>query len=180
MKVGNFMTAPVVTVQPNSSLRDAARLMVERKISGLPVVDASDHVVGIVTEHDLLRRRADGPGSKPPHWLQLMIEQAEVAHESDRFHAAKVEEVMTRNPLTVSENTPIGEACRMIMDRGIKRLPVVHDGRLVGVIARADLVRALDIAASRIAHADERAVRAETLMASLQRESIIHRARSRS
>jgi signal-transduction protein with cAMP-binding, CBS, and nucleotidyltransferase domain len=109
-----------------------------------------------------------------------MIEQAGIAHESGRFHEAKVEEVMTNNPLTVSDNTPIGEACRLIVERGIKRLPVVRDGRLVGIIARADLLRALVTAVSRVSYADERAARAEALMASLQRESIIRRARSRS
>jgi CBS domain-containing protein len=180
MRVGNFMTTRVVTVRPDSSVRDAAKLMVEHKISGLPVVDANDHVVGIVTEHDLLRRRTNGSGSHGPHWLQLMIERAEIAHESDRFHEAKVEEVMTRNPLAVFEDTPIAEACRLIVERGIKRLPVVRDGRLVGVVARADLVRALGIAVSRIAHADERAARAESLVTSLQMESIMHRSRSRS
>jgi CBS domain-containing protein len=179
MKVGDFMTTKVVTVHPDSQVGDAARLMLERKISGLPVVDAGDHVVGIVTEHDLLRRRPDGPGSQTPHWLQLMIEPPEIANEPARFQEAKVEEVMTGNPLTVTEDTPIEEACRLVQQRGIKRLPVVRDGRLVGVVARADLVRALGIAVNRISRADERAARAEALMASLQMESIMHRSRSR-
>jgi predicted transcriptional regulator len=79
MKVENFMTAPVVTVQPNSSIRDAARPMVERKISGLPVVDAGDHVVGIGTERDLLHRRADGD-PKPAHSQRIPID---TAHHSE-------------------------------------------------------------------------------------------------
>jgi len=179
MRVENFMTTRVVTVHPDSPVKDAARLMLEGNISGLPVTDASGHVVGIVTEHDLLRRRTNGPGSQPPHWLQLMIERAEIANESARFHEAKVEEVMTRDPLTVTEDTPIAEACRLIEERGIKRLPVVRDGRLVGIVARADLVRALAIAARRITHADERAARAEALMTNLQVESMMRRSRSR-
>ncbi len=83
------MSTQVMTVRPDSPVRDAARLMLERNISGLPVVDTSGRVVGIVTEHDLLRSRANGPGSQPPHWLQLMIERAEIAKESARFHEAK-------------------------------------------------------------------------------------------
>ncbi len=180
MRVGDFMSTHVVTVRPDSPVRDAARLMLERNISGLPVVDTSGRVVGIVTEHDLLRSRTNVPGSQPPHWLQLMIERAEIAKESARFHEAKVEEVMTRDPLTVTDDTPIAEACRLIEKLGIKRLPVVRDGHLVGVVARADLVRALGIAVVKINHADERAARAEALMASLQMESIIRRSRSRS
>jgi len=177
MKVGDFMTIQVVTIPPDFPVSDAARLMLERKISGLPVVDATDHVVGIVTEHDLLRRQADRPGSKPPHWLQLMTEPARITNEFVRFQEAKVEEVMTRHPLTIMEDTPIEVACRLIEKRGIKRLPVVRDGRLVGIVARADLVRALGIAVEKISYSNERAARAEALTASLQRESIIHRSR---
>jgi CBS domain-containing protein len=179
MKVGDFMTAQVVTVHSDSPVSDAARLMLQRKISGLPVVDAGDHVVGIVTEHDLLRRRTDGPGSKSPHWLRLMTEPGKITDESFRFEGAKVEEVMTRDPLTITEDTPIEEACRLIKENGIKRLPVVRDKRLVGILARADLVRALGIAVGRISRSDERAERAEALMASLQMDSIMRRARSR-
>jgi CBS domain-containing protein len=179
MEVGDFMTTEVVTIHPDSRVRDAARLMLERKISGLPVVDTSNHLVGIVTEHDLLRRRPDGPGSKPPHWLQLMIEPAKITNESVRFQEAKVEEVMTRDPLTITKDTPIELACRLITKRGVKRLPVVRDGQLVGIVARADLVRALGIAVGRISRSDERAARAEALTASLQMESIMHRARWR-
>jgi CBS domain-containing protein len=176
MEVRDFMTTQVVTIHPDSPVRDAARLMLECKISGLPVVDASDHVVGIVTEHDLLRR-TDRPGSKPPHWLQLMTEPAEITNESVRFQEAKVEEVMTRHPLTIMENTPIETACCLIEKSGIKRLPVVRDGRLVGIVARADLVRALGIAVERISYSNERAARAEALTTSLQMESIMHRSR---
>ena len=87
-------------------------------ISGLPVVDTSGRVVGIVTEHDLLRSRTNGPGSQLPLWLQLMIERAKITKEFARFHEANVEEVMTRDPLTVTEDTPIAEACRLIEERG--------------------------------------------------------------
>jgi CBS domain-containing protein len=180
MKVGNFMTRRVVTVHPDSLVRDAARLMLEEKISGLPVTDANGHVLGIVTERDLLRRRTNGPGSRPPHWLRLMIDKADIGNDSAHFHDAKVEDVMTRDPLTVTESTPIAEACRLIEKHGIKRLPVVRDGRLVGVIARADLLRALGIAVGKISQADERAARAEAMTASLQMESIMRRSRSRS
>jgi CBS domain-containing protein len=172
------MTGPVVTVHPDSPISEAAQLMLDNNISGLPVTDAAGRVVGIVTEHDLLRG-TDGSRSPRDHWLRLMIEQSKMAGEFARFHGARVDEVMTRNPLTVTEDTPIAEACRLIGKHGIKRLPVVRDGKLIGIVARADFVRALGVAIRRIAHANDRAARDEAMMAEWQRESMLRRARTR-
>jgi CBS domain-containing protein len=169
------MTVRVVTVHPESPIAEAAQLMLDNNVSGLPVIDAAGNVVGIVTEHDLLRQHTNGSRSHPPHWLQFMIKRLEMAGEAARFHEKKVGEVMTHDPLTVTEDTPIEEACRLIGKRGIKRLPVVRDGRLVGIVARADLVHALDIAARQISHAHDRAARAESRITELQREAILHR-----
>jgi len=141
MMVGDVMTRGVVTVTPESPIVEAAKLMVEHNISGLPVVDAAGRVVGIVSEHDLLRRRDRGEAA--PRWLQLLLEAAELPREPGRFDDRKVKEVMTPNPVCVSPNSSLGEVCRLIEDLSVKRLPVVEDGKLVGVIARADLVRAL-------------------------------------
>ena len=142
MMVGEFMTRRVITIAPDSSIVEAAKLMLEHKVSGLPVIDAAHHVVGIVSEHDLLRRRESDKGKQQSHWLQLMIERAGLTDESPRFHERSVKEVMTANPITVAPTSSLGEACRLIEERGIKRLPVVHNGELVGIIARADLVQA--------------------------------------
>jgi CBS domain-containing protein len=141
MTIGDFMSRRVIVVSPDTSIVGAAKLMLEHKVSGLPVLDAAGHVVGIVSEHDLLRETDDGRHG--PHWLQLMIERAELADEAARFHDRKVKEVMTPNPITIAATSSLGEACRLIADRGIKRLPVVENGKLVGIIARTDLVRAL-------------------------------------
>jgi CBS domain-containing protein len=177
VRVEDFMTVRVVTVHPDSPIADAAQLMLDNNVSGLPVTDDVGHVVGIVTEHDLLRGRPNGSRARPPHWLQFMIKRSEMANETARFHEAKVKEVMTHNPLTVTEDTPIAAACRIIGEHGIKRLPVVRDGRIVGIVARADLMRALGIAVRKISHADDRAARSEVMMAELQRESMLHRTR---
>lgn len=141
--VRDYMTRRVIAIAPDSSIVEAAKLMLEHKISGLPVVDAARHVVGIVSEHDLLRSRESDKGKQQSHWLQLMIERAGLIDETARFHDRKVSEVMTPDPLTAAPTSSLGEACRIIEEHGIKRLPVVQDGELVGIIARADLVRAL-------------------------------------
>jgi CBS domain-containing protein len=177
MKVGDFMSTQVMAVRPDALVRDAAQLMLERKVSGLPVINDAGRVIGIVTEHDLLRHRNGSPRSQQPHWLGLMTEQAEIASASTRFRETRVDEVMTRDPVTVAEDAPIEEACSLIEKRGIKRLPVVRDGRLIGIVARADLVRALAIAVRKITDACERAARAEALMVGLQRDAMLRRAR---
>jgi signal-transduction protein with cAMP-binding, CBS, and nucleotidyltransferase domain len=177
MKVGDFMSTPVETIHPDSPIMDAAQLMLKRHFSGLPVVDDNGRVVGIVTEHDLLRR-TDRPGSQQPYWLQQMIERAAIAKESVRFDGAKVKEVMTSDPFVVMEDTPIDDVCHMMQQRSIKRLPVVRDGRLVGIVSRADLVRALATAIHLLTQANEHQAATGSLMVELQRQSMVNRARS--
>lgn len=171
------MTRQVITVGPDTSIVEAAKLMLEHKISGLPVVDAAGHVVGIVSEHDLLRRPERNEGRQGPHWLQLMIEMAGLAGESARFHDRKVNEVMTRNPITVAATSSLGEACRLIEERGIKRLPVVQNGKLIGIIARADLVRALAQTIEGAAAATTRDVGVDERLRELERQIWRNRAR---
>jgi CBS domain-containing protein len=178
MKVGDFMTTRVVTIHPDSPIMDAAQLMLKHHVSGLPVVDDNRRVVGIVTDHDLLRR-TDRPGSQQPYWLELMIERAAVPKESVRFDEAKVKEVMTSEPFVVMEDTPIEDVCHMMDQRGIKRMPVVRDARLVGIMSRADLVRALATAIQQLTQANEQLAAAGSLLVELQRQSMVNRARSR-
>ncbi len=143
MTVADFMTRRVITVAPDAPLAEAAKLMLDHKISGLPVVDEAGHVVGIVSEHDLLRRRQAGEAEQRPHWLQVLSDAAPSAGEMAQFRNRTVNDVMTPNPVTIAANSSLKEASRLIEARGFKRLPVVQRDRLVGIIARADLVRAL-------------------------------------
>jgi len=175
--VKDFMTHQVIAISPDASIADAATLMIENKISGLPVVDATGHVVGIVSEHDLLRRREGDKGKLGLHWLQLMIERTGLAEESARFHDRTVNDVMTPSPITVAPASSLAEACRIIEERGIKRLPVVENGGLVGIIARADLVRALGQAAGSTAPTIVRNESVNGRLRELERQILRNRAR---
>ncbi|MGA8651906.1 MAG: CBS domain-containing protein [Xanthobacteraceae bacterium] len=175
MRIEHFMTRRVVAVSPDTSILAAARLMLEHHISGLPVVDASGHVVAIVSESDLLRD--DGKGMAGSPWLQLMVGPDARTGEPAQLGERKVAEVMTRDPVTVAPADSIAHACRLLEQRGIKRLPVVHDGELVGIIARADLVRAFAQSAEKSAPAPMPDVSIDSRLAELERQ--IWRSRAR-
>ncbi|MGO8914092.1 MAG: CBS domain-containing protein [Bradyrhizobium sp.] len=177
MKVKDFMTRQVVTVTPETSILDAARLMLDHKISGLPVVTDEDRVVGIISEHDLLRGGKSDVRAKRMHWLRLMIERANLADASARFQERKVRESMTSDPVTITETAPLEEAGRLMGENDIKRLPVVHDNKLVGIIARADIVRAIILAARKITDAAKRNEMTDARLLELERQSLLHRAR---
>jgi CBS domain-containing protein len=178
MKVADFMTRKVVTVAPDTPVLTAARLMLEQKVSGLPVLDAAGCVVGIATEHDLIRHDETSDGMKRQHWLKLFIERTELPDEAARFHARTVGDVMTRHPVTVTEATSLEEAGRLIMEHGFKRLPVMRGQELVGIIARADLVRALTQAVRQTAESAERDAIYNARLAELQRQALLYRTRS--
>jgi CBS domain-containing protein len=177
VQVKDFMTCRVVTVTPDTSILDAARLMLDHKISGLPVVTDGDRVVGIISEHDLLRRGSSDTRSGQLHWLRLMIEPANLADQSARFQQRRVRDVMTPNPVTINEAAPLEEAGRLIGENDIKRLPVMHGNKLVGIIARADIVRAIIPAARKLTDATKRDEMTEARLLELERQSFFHRAR---
>src|SRR5262245_26283915 len=137
------MTWGAVTVEPDASVMRAARLMLQNKISGLPVVDAKGRVVGIVTEGDFLRRGELGTQRRRPRWLEFLIGPGQLATEYVRGCRRKVEEIMTLDPQTVAADTPLEEVVRLMERHRIKRLPVVEDGKLIGIVSRANLLHAL-------------------------------------
>jgi CBS domain-containing protein len=137
------MTGRVVTVAPDASVLEAIRLMLERHISGLPVIDASGALVGVITEGDFLRRVETGTERKRPRWLELVLGPRRLAEEYVHTHARRVEEVMTHEPITVTEDTPLDDVVKIMERRRIKRLPVMRGSQLVGVVSRANLLHAL-------------------------------------
>jgi CBS domain-containing protein len=171
MKAKDVMTLNVVSVEPQASVRQAIRVMLQRKISGLPVVDNAGRLVGIVTEGDLLRRVETGTQKHRPRWLEFLLGPGRLATEYVHTHGRKVEEIMTRDPVTVTEATSLDEVVKTMEKHGIKRVPVMRGAQLVGLISRANLLRALaslsrDIGAASVGDADIRS----KLLAELQKE----------
>jgi CBS domain-containing protein len=139
MKVEDIMTREVVTVPPGASLKQAAHLLVEHRISGLPVVDNQRHVLGVVSEADILSKEAaELPAPRALAWLVGF--DAEV--DRSKLEARLVGEAMSSPALTIAADRPAGRAARLMIENDVNRLPVVEGGELVGIVTRADLVRA--------------------------------------
>jgi CBS domain-containing protein len=143
MQVRDVMTRNVISVTQDETVVNAARLMLQNSVSGLPVVAADGKLVGIVTEGDLLRREEIGTERQRTKWLQFLLGPARMAEDYVRAAGRKIEDVMTREPVTVSEDDTLPTVVELMERRHIKRLPVVGDGRLIGIVSRANLMHAL-------------------------------------
>ncbi len=143
MKVSDVMTQTPVTVSPDSTLADAANLMIRMRVSGLPVVDVKGAVIGMITQGDLLRRVELGTVRAPAGRLAAFLAPGRAAHDFVRTHGQRVGEVMTREVISITPDTPLSEVVTLMETRQVKRLPVVREGRLIGIVSRADLLRAL-------------------------------------
>jgi CBS domain-containing protein len=143
MKARDIMTASVITVRPEMPVRDVAALMTEQRISGVPVVSTDGKIQGIVSQSDLLHRRELGTEMKHKWWLRVFSDPDSMAREFSKAHGLRAADIMTRRVVSVSEDSELGDVAAMLDRNQIKRVPVVRNGRLVGVIARSDLVKAL-------------------------------------
>ena len=141
MNVQDVMTADVITVGPEVSVHKAARLMSDHGVSGLPVVDTDGRVLGIVSEADLILRQAAPRARRWWHWF--FADPEALARDYQKAAGITVGEIMTRAVVSVSPALAIEAAARILHDRGFRRLPVVRDDRLVGILSRGDLVKAL-------------------------------------
>jgi len=149
MLAKDVMSTVVMTATADMSVRDVARKLLAADVSALPVVDADGRVVGIVSEGDLLHRAETGTERRRSWWLQLIDTPEDNAQEFVKTHARHVGDVMTRDVVTVPEDMPLAEIAMLLEHRRIKRVPVVRDGRMVGIVSRADLLRALASAPDR-------------------------------
>jgi CBS domain-containing protein len=146
MQAADIMTRAVITVTPETLLLDAIQVMLLHRISGLPVVDGTNQLVGMLTEGDLLRRHELGTQEQRPHWLEFLRGPGLQAADYIREHGQVVGEIMTGDVLTVAEDTPLEDVVTLMETRRIKRVPVMAAGGLVGLVSRADMLRALSIA----------------------------------
>ena len=143
MQVKDVMTKNVISVQGDESVPNAARLMLQNRISGLPVVDAAGKLVGIVTEGDFLRRGEIGTQRRRPKWLEFLVGPGRLATEYVQASARKIGEIMTTDLYSVGEDDPL-EAVVEVMERHrVKRLPVMRGDKMVGIVSRANLLHAL-------------------------------------
>ena len=143
MKASYIMTPRVITIPATASVGDAARLMLQHHISGLPVVDDAGDLIGLVTESDLLHRSEAGTERRRSRWLQFLLEPGQLAQEYVRSHSRKIADVMTRDVVTVVGDTPVDQVVRLLEGRRIKRVPVVHGRKVIGIISRANLLHVL-------------------------------------
>jgi CBS domain-containing protein len=143
MKVKDVMASPVISVEPDASIWQAVRIMLQRRISGLPVIDKRGHLVGMVSEGDFLRRAETGTQQRRAHWLGFLLGPGRLADEYTRSHGRKIEDIMTSDPVTVTEDASLDEVVHTMEKRRIKRLPVVRGDEVVGIVTRANLVHGL-------------------------------------
>jgi CBS domain-containing protein len=137
------MVRAVATTTPETTVEKVAGLMINLRISGVPVLDRNGQLVGIVTEGDLLRRAETGTERQRSRWSEWFSANSRLAAEYIKSHARRVEDVMTREVVTVGELADLGEIAELMETRHIKRIPVVHDGKIVGIVSRADLLQVL-------------------------------------
>jgi len=143
MKAADIMVKEVVTAGPETSVQELAAIMLERRISGMPVVDGAGRLLGIVSEGDLIRRPEIDTDRVKLGWLRLLVSDEARARDFVKSHGRKAREVMTQPAISVAADAPLAEVVWLMERHRVKRLPVVEKGRLVGLVTRADLLRAV-------------------------------------
>lgn len=143
MQAADVMGVNVMTAKPDWSVQQVAMVMLEKGISGLPVVDKDGRLVGIVSEGDLMRRADCGTGHRHSWWLRMLMGRDGQAREYVREHGRKVEDVMTREVVTAKPSASLGQIADLLERNKIKRVPIVENDKLVGVVSRANVVQAV-------------------------------------
>jgi CBS domain-containing protein len=161
MQAKDIMTAAVETVTPDTEMTEIARRLIARNISALPVVDGQNHVVGIVSEGDLMRRSENETERQPSWWIRVFAEPEDRARDYIKTHGMCAQDIMSRNVISVTEDTPLAEIAETLERHHIKRVTVLRDDKLVGIVSRANLLQGLVAAGAKTAASDsDRDVRA--------------------
>jgi CBS domain-containing protein len=172
MKAKDVMTHCLVSITPDAPIRDAIARMISHQVSGMPVIGADGTLVGMVTEGDFLRRTEMHTEAPRRRWLELLLGPGSDASEYVRSHGHTVRDVMSPNPVAVGPDSPLGEVVDLMEEHAIKRIPVLEDGRVVGIVSRADLMTALGtylVKPRKTAPASDEAIR-RTIIAQMKRQ----------
>jgi len=141
MRAHQIMTRSVISVTPDTSIVDAANIMLQRHVSGLPVIDQAGKLVGIVSEGDFIRRSEIGTQRKRGRWLRFILGSGRSANDFVHEHGRKVSEVMTTEPVTITEDAALAEIADIMERNHVKRLPVMNGDKVVGIVSRANLLQ---------------------------------------
>jgi CBS domain-containing protein len=152
MRAIDVMVRDVITVHPDTDVAEAIKLLSQHDVSALPVVDAQAHLIGIISEADLIHRVEIGTEKHRPWWLEAVTGATALAEDFAKSHGKKVGELMTTDVVSVTEETPLSEIAALLERKRIKRVPITRQGKLVGVVSRSNLIQAL---ASVVGHDEE-------------------------
>jgi CBS domain-containing protein len=162
MKAADVMVTNVITVGPDASVQEVAQILLSARISGVPVVGAGGELLGIVSEGDLMHRAEAGTGRQRPWWLAAFLGKEPLAAEFVKEHSRQVTDVMTREVVTATPEASLSDIANLLEKNAIKRVPIVQDGKVVGIVSRANLLQALAIAGKKlegIAASDDATIR---------------------
>lgn len=160
MHAAEIMTPNVITVTPQTEVREIVELMIKNRISALPVVDGENRVIGMVSEGDLMRRVENQTDRRDSWWLTALFSASNDADSYIKSRGRRAEDVMTRDVLTITEDTPLYKIAQLLEKNHIKRVPVVSNGKLVGIVSRSNLLQGfstMETVAS--GSADDRSIR---------------------
>jgi CBS domain-containing protein len=143
MRAHQIMTRPVITVTPETTVVEAANTMLQRHVSGLPVIDPDGKLVGIISEGDFIRRSEIGTQRKRGRFLKFILGPGQTATDFVQEHGRKVAEIMTKTPLTITEDTELEKIVQLMEKNNVKRLPVIRGDQIVGIVSRANLLQAV-------------------------------------
>lgn len=175
MQARDVMVSPVITVRKNATVREVAKILLEKRISAVPVVDDAEKVVGIVTESDLMRRAEAGTERPYSWWLQFLAGHAAIAAEYVKSHALKVEDIMTTDVVTAPAEMPLHEIATLLEEHQIRRVPIVSkDGNLIGIVSRANLIQVVASAQPKLEMALPDSLIREKLLGELKKRSWVH------
>ena len=173
MKAADVMITNVIAVGPDACVQDVARILLDSRISAVPVIASDGKLLGIVSEGDLMRRAEAGTGRRRPWWLAILTGREVLANEYIREHSRRVTDVMTRHVVTAAADTPLSTIANLLEKNAIKRVPIVEEGKVIGIVSRANLLQALASPGTRAkgaaTGADDSKIR-ETVLSQLKAE----------